>query len=143
MPLDNAQPFCKVRFLKTWEESIHEHKLMLEQQAAIKKEKLSEKNHAVIDDGKQLKVSASEPSPSEPIPPSESIEDYSTTPSDTGEISANSTSKHAIGRPMYSAEEKAKIIAYASTTSQAEASRKFNVHKSMVSRWIIKSKSET
>ena len=139
MPLDNAQPFCKVRFLKTWEESIHEHKLMLEQQAAIKKEKLSEKNHAVIDDGKQLKVSASEPFPSEPIPPSESI----ATPSDTGEISANSTSKNAIGRPMYSAEEKAKIIAYANTTSQAEASRKFNVHKSMVSRWIIKSKSET
>ena len=132
MPLDNAQPFCRVRLLKTWEESIREHKLMLEEQAAIKKEKSLEN----IDGGSNLEVSnVKETFQSDPNPSYLALEGLNDAENNMGNTLSTSN-----GKPIFSDEEKAKIVAYANTTSQAEAARKFNIHRSMVSRWMIKSK---
>ena len=53
-------------------------------------------------------------------------------------VSGGQSRGHSNGRSIYSDEDKEKMVKFALASSQAEASRKFNVHKSMISRWILK-----
>ncbi|KAJ3301581.1 Set1/Ash2 histone methyltransferase complex subunit ASH2 [Kappamyces sp. JEL0829] len=51
-PLDAAQPFCRIRDVPTWEEAMYNHKLIVDEQAALKRAKELEKKRLKEGEGK-------------------------------------------------------------------------------------------